>query len=55
MFPQRETMVFHIYLTAKKKAPDVAGSPQLPSGNLTWLWKDPPFLLGRSTIDGHVQ
>ena len=22
----------------------------IPSGNLTWLWKDPPFLMGKSTI-----
>ena len=27
----------------------------LPSGKLTQLWKDPPFLMGKLTINGHVQ
>ena len=28
------------------------GYDKVPSGNLTYLWKDPPFLMGKSTING---
>jgi hypothetical protein len=42
--------VHRVYPIPWRKTPEIY---QVPSGELTWLWKDPPFLMGKSTINSH--
>ena len=34
---------------------ELAAGVEIPSGKLTELWKDPPFSMGKSTINHHFQ